>query len=301
MLLDARVGVDERADRLRPALMLEPARSRTLTPRHPALQLALQIRLTLGSVTRASSGTRVEAPVVRIAVPSDEREAEDFLCDRPDAVVRVAVGRAPVLRDEAARLVVDRLGRPAELAEDLHVRQRRHLHVQLLAHVPKCARERTHVRMTPGVHGEVSADRKRELEDVRIVDDVGADEEVRRSLVLLLEEVVEIDGRREGLRRRRSARVDAREGDGLTPSSKAMAYMPSGASEMSLSPKQCETVPRKRQHAYSSFRKQRSRSAPVHEQTPFSPVLVPLGYVGLPPTSVAAGNEGILPAALAAL
>lgn len=37
------------------------------------------------------------------------------------------VGRSPVLGDEAAGLVVDRLGGPAELAEHLHVREGRHL------------------------------------------------------------------------------------------------------------------------------------------------------------------------------
>lgn len=57
--------------------------------------------------------------------------------------------------------------------------------------------------MTPGVHGKVTADGEGEVEDIRIVDDVGTDQEVRRSLILLLEEVVQLDGGREGLSRRR--------------------------------------------------------------------------------------------------
>lgn len=71
--------------------MLEPARPRRPATGHPAAQLTLEVGLALGAVRWARAGPRIEAPVVRVAVPCDEGEAEDFFGYRADAVVRVAL------------------------------------------------------------------------------------------------------------------------------------------------------------------------------------------------------------------
>lgn len=70
-------------------------------------------------------------------IPDYGRQSEHFKRDCAYARVRVAVRRAPVAREAPAGRVVDELRRPAELAENLKVAERRH------------------VRVRPSMHGDV--------------------------------------------------------------------------------------------------------------------------------------------------
>ena len=99
--------------------------------------------------------------------------------------------------------------------------------------------------MAPRMGADVTAASECLGEDRRVVDDVPADEEVRRRLIPVLEEAVERRRVFERLlraeeRRSAAARVRSKKRSELklTPSSKEIPYRPSGALKMSCGPKQ---------------------------------------------------------------
>ncbi len=121
---------------------------------------------------------RRDVPVVGIVVPDDRSQPEHALRNGVDAVVDVAVGRAPEAGELSIGRVVDDLHCHGELAEHLHVA------------------EGCHVRVSPGVHCDIVSVRAiRGQELLPVVEDVHANHEMGRLLVVLLEERVQ--GRRE--------------------------------------------------------------------------------------------------------
>lgn len=187
---------------------------------------------------RNSPSTRiVEAPIVRILVPADQRQAKDVFGDGTNAVVGVTLmsngrkcerfvdgkvskslrcrlrpkrgstqgqhhtdrRRPPVLGDKAAREIVDGLRRPTELSQDLVIGQSRHLRAlrgSITRHNQgaKNANARTYIGMAPRMGADVTSAGQCLSENRRIIDNIPPDEEVRRRLILVLEEAVECRG-----------------------------------------------------------------------------------------------------------
>lgn len=113
-----------------------------------------------------------------LLVPNDGVQAEYLLCNSTHTVVRVTIGRSPVFGQASTRRVMNDLHRPAEFSEQLLVRQRGHVGVR------------------PGVHGNVVVELLEGPEELlRVVEDVDTDEEVGRMDLVLLQEVVQPVGR----------------------------------------------------------------------------------------------------------
>ena len=121
--------LQERADGVVVELVLEDDEAGRLGAGEPLLHVR--------GNRREGCAARYDAPVLSVLVPEDGGEPEDLLCDCADARVNVSVRRAPEARELPIRRVVDNLHCPPELGEKLFVG------------------ERGHVRVSPGVHGDV--------------------------------------------------------------------------------------------------------------------------------------------------
>lgn len=108
-----------------------------------------------------------------LLVPNNSSQAED-LSDGPNTVVRVTIGRPPVLGQTSIGRIVDDLHRPAELTEQLLVG------------------ESGHVRMGPRMHGDVTLEFLVGPQELRrVVQDVDTNHEMGSRGIVLLQEIVQ--------------------------------------------------------------------------------------------------------------
>ena len=113
-----------------------------------------------------------------LLVPDNSSHAQDFARDSINTGINVSIGGTPVTRKTAIGRVVDDLHGHCQLSEHLDVG------------------ERGHVGMRPGVDGDITANAVVAVDELgRVVEDVGADKEMRCCLVVRLEEVVQLVGR----------------------------------------------------------------------------------------------------------
>jgi hypothetical protein len=194
--------LDERIDGVVCELVLEDDEAWRLGSRVPLLQACshlVECRAAgchapiLGAGNSGQADAMMVSTVHVLLVPDDRSHTEDLLGDGGDTGIRVTEGRAPVSRETAAGQVTDGLHSVAKLSDDVLIRERLRDEFSIIR-VMWVHGEITHghVRVGPGVNGDVVLERLIRCVELRdVVDDVDADKEVSRALVLGLQEVVE--------------------------------------------------------------------------------------------------------------
>ena len=130
-----------------------------------------------------------------LLIPNDSLKSENFSGNGVDTVVGVTVRGTPVLGKPTARRVVDDLHRPSELSDEINIT------------------EGGHVRVRPGVHGNIilmdrrsiiSVDGQTHMQELtiedfvcsrellRVVENVDTDVEMSGMFVVLFKELIEL-------------------------------------------------------------------------------------------------------------
>ena len=140
VLLDERERLDERTDGVVAQLVFEDDEAGRLGAGDPLLQVLVDtgtgrsallanapvFSAAIQSVSAMRSG---HAQWHLLLVPNHGVKAQDLLGDGDNTVIRITVGRTPVLGEASAGGVVDDLHRPCELADNRQVAERGHVWV----------------------------------------------------------------------------------------------------------------------------------------------------------------------------